>query len=1103
MQEVLDVGALSRGRVYHQQRRVLQCDVSSFDGVLSISAKVQGSDDDPYDVAIGVSADDDEVAIDGSCSCPMELNCKHVAAALFYLLDDSKFWSQYRTGIPKPAPAESTKNPEPIISQQLKSWLGRVTESSKAKSSGSPSPETSERLIFLLSIQSHRLKLDLGVARPLKKGGFGQPRHLHIGSIAYQSPPDYAQAQDVQLIRKAMLIQSRFNSYDVYLEGAEGAELLREILATGRCYWRPGGKQNSNLKLGTPRPAQPIWKVGERGFQSAAFQIEPPASKVLPLTPPWYLDEAASECGPLEVPLPPTAAAEWLDAPPLSPDEAALVASEFDQNEFKLPAPVHVEIQNLKKVQPVPRLRLYSVRLQNPYYRWSYSGAPFETLSFAALEFDYGGARITLDYAVPLVEHFSDGRLMRIPRVMSAERAAARLLESAGLELAQRMFFEVTLGSHAKSFALPEPEDWLDFMANDLPAFSQRGWQIDVEDSFQFRIAEPESWYADAESDKQNDWFGVELGVVVEGEKINLLPVLLQLLKASPRMLNPEMLEKMPEGTTLPVPLPDGRKLMFPVQRARQMLGPLLELLNPDALNAKGKLRLPKLRALELADDSEWRWMGSTELKEMSARLRNFSGIKSIAPSARLGATLRPYQQEGLNWLQFLREYDLAGVLADDMGLGKTVQTLAHLLAEKESGRMDRPSVVIAPTSLMTNWRQESERFAPDLRVLVLHGTERKQHFERIGDHDLIVTSYPLLPRDSAVLLKEEFHYVILDEAQFIKNPKTQFAQIACALKARHRLCLTGTPMENHLGELWSLFHFLLPGFLGDEHRFNSLFRRPIERGQSEDRRKLLAHRVAPFILRRKKEAVVQELPPKTEIVQNVELSGAQRDLYESVRLAMHERVRQEVDSKGLSRAHIIILDALLKLRQICCHPQLLSLPSAKKVKDSAKLDLLLDLLPEMISEGRRILLFSQFTSMLDIIEKEIDRLKIPFVRLTGETRDRATPVATFQSGEVPLFLISLKAGGTGLNLTAADTVIHYDPWWNPAVENQATDRAHRIGQTKNVFVYKLMTVGTVEEKIAAMQARKRELVEGLFSEKSENLKLTADDLDVLFAPLE
>jgi SNF2 family DNA or RNA helicase len=438
------------------------------------------------------------------------------------------------------------------------------------------------------------------------------------------------------------------------------------------------------------------------------------------------------------------------------------------------------------------------------------------------------------------------------------------------------------------------------------------------------------------------------------------------------------------------------------------------------------------------------------------------------------------------------------------MGLGKTIQALAHLLVEKDSGRADRPSLVVAPTSLMTNWRQETERFAPQLKVLVLHGQDRKQHFDRIKEHDLVVTSYPLLVRDEAVLLKEDFHCVILDEAQYIKNPKTTYAQVAWSLKARHHLCLTGTPMENHLGELWSLFNFLLPGFLGDELRFNAIFRRPIEKQNHDERRKLLARRVAPFILRRRKEDVLKELPAKTEIIQKVELTSAQRDLYESVRLAMHARVKEEVARKGMSRSHIVILDALLKLRQICCHPQLLSLPSAKKVTESAKLELLMDLLPEMIDEGRRILLFSQFTSMLALIEEELAKVKIPYVILTGQTTDRATPIDQFQNGEVPLFLISLKAGGTGLNLTAADTVIHYDPWWNPAVENQATDRAHRIGQTKKVFVYKLITEGTVEEKIVALQVRKKELVEGLLDEdRKENVKLSQEDIDLLFAPLE
>ena len=309
--------------------------------------------------------------------------------------------------------------------------------------------------------------------------------------------------------------------------------------------------------------------------------------------------------------------------------------------------------------------------------------------------------------------------------------------------------------------------------------------------------------------------------------------------------------------------------------------------------------------------------------------------------------------------------------------------------------------------------------------------------------------------------------------------------------------------MENHLGELWSLFDFLMPGLLGDERQFRNLFRNPIEKFGDKDRSHSLTRRIAPFLLRRTKGEVAKELPPKTEILRSVELAGSQRDLYESIRLAMHEKVQREINQKGMARSHIIILDALLKLRQACCDPRLLKLDAAKAVTQSAKLESLMDMLPELIEEGRRVLLFSQFTSMLALIEAELRKVDLEYVLLTGDTTDRATPVQRFQNGAVPLFLISLKAGGTGLNLTAADTVIHYDPWWNPAVENQATDRAHRIGQDKPVFVYKLITLGTVEEKIMAMQTRKKELADSLFDPEAKNgPQLTADDLSALFEPL-
>lgn len=432
-----------------------------------------------------------------------------------------------------------------------------------------------------------------------------------------------------------------------------------------------------------------------------------------------------------------------------------------------------------------------------------------------------------------------------------------------------------------------------------------------------------------------------------------------------------------------------------------------------------------------------------------------------------------------------------------------TVQTLAHLLTEKNHGRLTQPSLIIAPTSLMDNWRQEAERFAPDLKVLTLHGSIRKKWFEEIGTHDLILTTYSLLHRDQDALLQYQYHLLVLDEAQNIKNPNAQATRIVHQLKAHHRLCLTGTPIENHLGELWSLSHFIMPGLLGDYQSFRRLFRIPIEKENDTSRRTILTRRLKPFLLRRTKEAVIDDLPEKNEIIRLVKLEDSQRDLYETIRLTMHDKIRQEIARKGFARSQIIILDALLKLRQVCCDPRLLKLEAAQQVKQSAKLQLLMEMIPEMIEEGRRILLFSQFTTMLSLIEEGFKKSQINYVKLTGQTQKRAQVVESFQKGKVPIFLISLKAGGTGLNLTAADTVIHYDPWWNPAVESQATDRAHRIGQNKHVFVYKLLSVGTVEEKIQKLQVRKRQLTEILFSEKNRNgRRLSNEDLEVLFEPL-
>jgi len=518
-----------------------------------------------------------------------------------------------------------------------------------------------------------------------------------------------------------------------------------------------------------------------------------------------------------------------------------------------------------------------------------------------------------------------------------------------------------------------------------------------------------------------------------------------------------------------------------------------------------GPRQISRMDAPRVADALRegWSRAGFEPFEVWITRMAAARNVKPVATPEGFGAELRPYQREGLAWLQHLREHELAGILADDMGLGKTAQALAHLLIEKRAGRLDRPALVVLPTSLVFNWRREAERFAPDLRVLSLHGKDRQARFAQVKEFDVCLTTYPLLWRDRAQLSAHAYHLLILDEAQTVKNAASQAAQVVRELDARHRLCLTGTPLENHLGELWSQFDFLLPGFLGTQQDFTALWRTPIEKHGDPLRRELLARRVAPFILRRRKDEVARELPPKNIVVRTVQLEGRQRDLYETVRATMDRRVRDEIATRGFARSQIVILDAMLKLRQVCCDPRLLKNEAALRVKERAKLDLLMDMLPELVDEGRKVLVFSQFTEMLKLIETELLARDIGHALLTGDTHNREQAVEMFQSGAVPVFLISLKAGGVGLNLVAADTVIHYDPWWNPAVENQATDRAHRIGQDKTVFVYKLVVAGSIEEKILTLQEKKADLVAHILSEDREGSdKFGEDDMRDLLAPL-
>lgn len=500
----------------------------------------------------------------------------------------------------------------------------------------------------------------------------------------------------------------------------------------------------------------------------------------------------------------------------------------------------------------------------------------------------------------------------------------------------------------------------------------------------------------------------------------------------------------------------------------------------------------PTKRILEarLLEHTEVVASGKTLREALLARSR----MEAIAPPSTLRASLRDYQLEGLRWLKHLETSSLNGILADDMGLGKTVQTLALLLLDPpEAG----PTLVVAPTSVLDNWKAEALKFAPSIRAHIHHGGERS--VEALTQQQLIITSYALLRRDAEALRDVRWHRVILDEAQAIKNPDSQTAKVARSLPAAHRLCLTGTPVENRLLELWSLLEFLNPGILGTKSRFEALY--PTGSGVSAGTVRRLRARVQPFILRRLKQDVAKELPGKTELVLKATLSREERRIYEAVRSAGLKEVQSLMNQGGIKRHALHILEILLRLRQAACHPGLV--PGGREFKGtSAKLSLLVEQLEVVVEEGHRALVFSQWTSLLDRVEPVLREAGLSWVRLDGSTQDRGAVVERFQHPEgPPVFLLSLKAGGTGLNLTAADYVFHLDPWWNPAAEEQATDRAYRIGQTRPVVVTKLIAAGSIEERVLELQRHKRSLAEAALGGDADWLEnLSQNELEELLA---
>jgi superfamily II DNA or RNA helicase len=1049
---------LRRGQRYARERRVLWLERRETGQERILVGEVRGSRRTPYRVHVRAWLRNERWRIESHCSCPVQVACKHAVALLLHAGGDSSA----TTVAAPPLPAGSLAQPRE----------GRVG--------------------WLASSLGEQRVLGMRLGRWLAAPGAGW---RFEGLPAATLPAEWREALSLD---SRTLLAMAARAKPAWLEGeywwmppAAAIDAVLAVAADGCCGWQRAGLL---LTPGGERTLEWTWTIDARGCQR--LHASAGGGDCVRAGDSWlYVDALTRQIGRIQTDVEASLTGELLSMPPLA---AGAVSGFIERLRGRLPQgfplPRVLAVERPPVEPPLPILTLHQ------------SAGTFESrgrktarlIAFARLSFRYGPARVGEGDPTDELSVYDGEQVRLFARDRGQERGLATRLKQLGL-ISNRHAMIDHPGLQQSDWVINpdgDPQALNEFCYVMLPRLRSEGWRLEYGPRFPLKLIDAEyRFYGEVEADALNAALTVELGIDVDGERINLLPTLREGLRDGRFNDLPGAADAIVALT-----LPGERRLPIAAGRLRFILNTLNELGEVGAIDQR-RLQLPRARAAVLIEleaelgAGKRLWPGAGAVRELADRLARFAGMPATPVPATLNAALRPYQVEGLSWLRFLADSGLSGILADDMGLGKTVQVLAFLVGEQEAGRVDRPTLVVCPKSVLPNWAAEAARFAPTLRQLVHAGPERGKRRARFADVDLVLTTYPVLARDVDALAAQPWHLLALDESQMIKNPATLAARAARKLDARLRVCLTGTPLENHLGELWAQFDFLLPGLLGSKADFTRNFRKPIEKGRDRDTRERLRRRIRPFLLRRTKDQVVADLPEKTEVTRTIALEGRQRDLYETLRASYAEEIRGYIAAQSFERNRMRVLEGLMRLRQVCCDPRLIALEGGKAAP-SAKLDYLMDMLHELIAAGRRILVFSQFTSMLELIEAELHAERIRYVKLTGQTEDRATPVQRFQRGEVPVFLISLRAGGFGLNLTRADTVIHYDPWWNPAVESQATDRAHRIGQDKPVFVYRLIAGDSVEERILALQARKRELADALFDESGQSLAsmLTSDD---------
>ena len=1122
LRRLLGARTFLRGLEYARRRVVDDIQIAE----TTAEGRVRGSDPDPYAVKVKITPE----GIKSECSCPVfaksQQHCKHVAALLISVRDQAR-GANPRPPPPNPAPALGTNTPGAAVN------AGQGGGGGGGGGGNNKASRRERRRQRLLALQQGGATHVVDRHPPQHSHGHSHGGHSHAQTQLVAAAPSDATARPTGvgawlpphgtstqskavefrvLVRQggltvtaldpearvpmlpsvaltwqalhptpdrdALRVLARYESGNprhpaVDIRGEDAAELL-PFLHGRRVLLEPTLMQ---LRFSDEpiRPRFDLELVGtetivakasfERASDKRRFSLQ--NGGWFEGAPGWHIDTNEGIARPIDRRVSPAATRRLLKSPTIAEPVQELVPLVMDGLP-KVALEIGADLPELDQIADVIDLE--------PTFRMQAGGSLTEVeVTLIAV---YGDVEVAVradGISPPVIIRSPEPGQKRFRCIrcdIPAQQAATEKLAALGLLPDGTGQKFAAIGPRSISFWSEGlgtlPEEWDKFVPDDLVDTQVRSTPL------------ASSAIVDRRSSSGTDWLSLKLSFESEGIGVS----------------RDELVKCLAEGRKY-VRLDDGSFAAFDPAHVRALLDREVELL--ETLGRGGKIPLSQAGRLQELLGQVKDVQVAASARDLFKKLDGIDGIEPTKKPKALKATLRPYQEAGLSWLRFLHDHFPGGILADDMGLGKTLQTIALLCSVKEKDKKIR-ALIVAPTSVVTNWAREIERFAPTLKTVIWHGADRHEQKDMLDDAEVIITSYPLLRRDEEFLRGLELGYAILDEAQHIKNPVSATAAAAKRLQSAHRLALTGTPIENRLAEFWSIFDFVSPGLLGTLEKFESRYGRPIDNGDGKAAARLRTV-IHPFILRRTKLEVEKDLPEKIETDQICEMMPEQRAVYMGILREVRAQVLGEVEKNGLAKSQIHILAGLTRLRQAACDPRLMGLPKQFGDEDSGKLEALRELVGECVEGGHKVLVFSQFVTMLQLIKTALEKDKVVYEYLDGNTKDRQERVDRFQTDPTcSVFLISLKAGGTGLNLTAADTVVHFDPWWNPAVEEQATDRAHRIGQSRVVSVYRLVAQGTIEEKILALKAKKRELVASVLSEDAGGAKkLTKGDVEDLF----